>query len=397
MKFRKFLHTLPMKIYLILAAIVVFAFFSNDFGLVDIQKTAIILAAGIDKTENGFSVTAQIAVPKGSDRTTGGTSSVEIEAEGETVSDCISLIFAKTGWVPKLVFCDLIVIGEAAAKGEDIISHLNYFLRNDYMPDSCLLAVCEGKAGELISSASAIDDASSLAIEKLFSDAAQKSGMVAVSTLKDFAIGYYGVSESGFLPYIRMTEQQGGQSAGGDSESGGGSGANGGEESQKVYSAEETALFKKGKMVALLSREETFAFSLLRGKVFSGTLNATDGEKAVTLTVVRNKGGVALKMNNAPTAELSLSLTLRLCCRGVSASISDIASDSVSPEILGNVKQLLTEHVEKLWTTAKDAGCDLFMLQRTLYRRSLKEYAKWKDALLPAVRPLPKIELKSMK
>ena len=379
-----------MKLYLILAAIVVFAFFSNDFGLVDIQKTAIILAAGIDKTERGFSVTAQIAVPKGSDRTTGGTSSVEIEAEGATVSDCISLIFAKTGWVPKLVFCDLIVIGEEAAREEDIISHLNYFLRNDYMPDSCMLAVCAGKAGALISSPSAIDDASSLAITKLFSDAAQKSGMVAVSTLKDFTIGYYGVSESGFLPYIRMNTQEGGQSAGDGH-------AAVPEENQKVYIAEETALFKKGRMVALLTREETFAFSLLRGKVFSGTLNAMDGEKPVTLTVVRNKGGVSLKMKEVPTAELSLSLTLRLCCRGVSAAITDIASDSVSPEILQSAHDLLIEHVEKLFTTAKEAGCDLFMLRRDLFRRSLKEYAKWKDALLPALQLSPKIALNSMK
>ena len=79
-----------MKLYILLAIIVLFAFFSNDFGLVDIQKTAIILAAAIDKTENGYSLTAQIAVPKGSDRTTGGTSSVEIEAEGATVSDCVT-------------------------------------------------------------------------------------------------------------------------------------------------------------------------------------------------------------------------------------------------------------------------------------------------------------------
>ena len=86
MRFKKFLQTVPMKLWIILIVVVLFSFFSNDFGLVDIQKTAIILAAGIDKTENGFSLTAQIAVPKGSDRTTGGTSSVEIGAEGKPVS-----------------------------------------------------------------------------------------------------------------------------------------------------------------------------------------------------------------------------------------------------------------------------------------------------------------------
>ena len=60
---KKFLKTNPMKLWMILCALIVFTFFSNDFGLVDIQKTAIILAAGIDRTADGFSLTAQIAVP----------------------------------------------------------------------------------------------------------------------------------------------------------------------------------------------------------------------------------------------------------------------------------------------------------------------------------------------
>ncbi len=400
MRFKRFLQTVPMKLWLILTAVVLFAFFSNDFGLVDIQKTAIILAAGIDKTDEGFSVTAQIAVPKGSDRTTGGTSSVEIQAEGETVSDCISLIFSKTGWVPKLVFCDLIVLGEDAVKEEDIISHLNYFLRNDYMPDSCLLAVCEGKAGELISSTSAIDDASSLAIEKLFSEAAVKSGRVLTNTLKDFAIDYYGVSKCSYLPYVRMEEQEGGQNdsqtAAGGSGSSGGSGGSGGEK-QQIYSAEQTALFKEGRMVGLLPQEQTLALSLLEGNVFTGTFNAKDGTMPVTLTVVRNEGGVKLDSAHAPKAELSLSVTVRLCCRGVTAPVEDIASDSVSPKILESAKKTLTGYVQTLWDMGKESGCDIFGLTRMLYRSSLKKYEEWKDVLLSAVTPVIETEVLSMK
>ncbi len=398
MRFKKFLQTVPMKLWIILIVVVLFSFFSNDFGLVDIQKTAIILAAGIDKTENGFSLTAQIAVPKGSDRTTGGTSSVEIGAEGETVSDCVSLIFSETGWVPKLVFCDLIVLGEDAAREVDVISHLNYFLRNDYMPDSCLLAVCEGKAEELISSTSAIDDASSLAIEKLFSEAAVKSGKVLTNTLKDFAIDYYGVSKCSFLPYVRMKEQEGGQNdsqtaAGG----GGGTSSGGGEEKQQIYIAEETALFREGKMVGLLPREQTLALSLLEGNVFTGTFNTEGDGSPVTLTVMKNEGGISLDSAHAPKAELSLSVTVRLCCRGVTAPVEDIASDSVSEDILQSAKATLTEYVQKLWDLCKESKCDVFQLKRMLYRSSLKKYAEWKDVLLEAVTPVIHTQVISMK
>ncbi|MDE7158238.1 MAG: hypothetical protein K2N74_01555, partial [Clostridiales bacterium] len=71
-KFIRFIKSIPTKIWVVLGAVVAIFFFLNDFDLVDIQKTAIILAAGIDRKEYGYTLTAQIDVPKGVDRTTGG-------------------------------------------------------------------------------------------------------------------------------------------------------------------------------------------------------------------------------------------------------------------------------------------------------------------------------------
>ena len=118
-KFREFLQRVPIKLYILIFGVLLLSFFSNDFGLVDIQKTAIILAAGLDRTETGVHLTAQIATPKGSERSSCGTASVDIEGDGETVSDCIAEIYSKTGWVPKLIFCNLILLGENTLK-EDV-------------------------------------------------------------------------------------------------------------------------------------------------------------------------------------------------------------------------------------------------------------------------------------
>ena len=392
MKFRKFMRTVPMKLYILLAAVILFSFFSNDFGLVDIQKTAIILAAGVDKTESGFSVTAQIAVPKGSDRTTGGTSSVEVEAEGQTVSACVANIYAKTGWVPKFVFCNLIVIGEDAA-ADDVFSYLNYFIRDKYMPDSCMVAVCEGKAQELIASTSAIDDASSLAISKLFSDASVKSGRVMPNTLKDFSIGYYSPSKSSYLPFLRAITQEGSQ----DSNSGSGSGSGGDAEKQKVYSAEQTALFSEGRMVSVLPEELTFAFSLLKGKVSSGNFTAKEQGQDSTLTIIQDEGGVALEMKGAPKAKLSLELKVRLCCRSFTSDVQGIANEEAPEELLKSAEEILDGQIKELFATCKESGCDLFNLRRTLYRSSLKKYAEWKDSLLDIVEPEVKTKVASMK
>ena len=374
MRAKRLLRSFPMKLWIILAAIVAITFFSNDFGLVDIQKTAIILAAGIDRTADGFSLTAQIAVPKGSDRTTGGTSSVEIEGQGATVSDCISAIYAKTGWVPKLVFCDLVLLGEEAARA-NAFDALDFFLRNEYAPDSCLLAVCEGTAAETLKATSAIDDASSLALEKLFSDAAKKSGRVMTTTLREFAIGYYGRSASGYMPYVRMSSQSGAQGGSGGQNAAGGQGAAGGQSGQEmIFSAEQTAVFSQGRMTDVLTEAETFAFSLLKGNVYGGTL-PSDG---ITLAVLRNDGSVSLAEEPTLQATLSVDLKVRLAGRDAPSSLENVAKDSVTEEELAAAESALRGAISALWERCAQSGCDLFNLRRTLYRRSAAAYGTWK-------------------
>ena len=62
------MHNLHVKntvrYYLIVAFLLVFLFFSNDFGLTDVQKTAIVMAVGVDREEDTFIVTSQIAIPQ---------------------------------------------------------------------------------------------------------------------------------------------------------------------------------------------------------------------------------------------------------------------------------------------------------------------------------------------
>ncbi len=376
MKIKRFLAALPGKLCLLIVAAVILIFFSNDFGLVDIQKTAIVLAVGIDRDGEDFALTAQIAVPKGSDRTTGGTSSVEIEGRGATVPDCIADIYAKTGWVPKLVFCNLVLLGESAVQA-DVFSCLDFFLRNEYIPNSCQLAACEGSAGEMLSSQSAIDDTSALALSKLFSDAAKKSGYVMTTTLREFAVGYYGVSGSGYMPYVRAQTQEGG--------SGGGTGSSGGSEEsgaqeQKVYSAEETAIFSGGRLAAVLPREQTFAFSLLEGNVYTGSFQA-DGQ---TYVVLKNSGSVGLELSDVPMATLSLELRVQLYGTREASPPEEIAKSMLTPEQEARAEEVLTGYLSDLWDSCVQTGCDLFELRTKLYRTSLAEYGKWKDSILSA-------------
>lgn len=362
-----------VRYYLIVAALLAFLFFSNDFGLIDIQKTAIIMAVGIDREESAFIVTTQVAVPQASKQGE-QTQAVQIESRGDTIADALNQINAKTGWYPKLVFCNLIVIGEEAAK-RNVFDALDFFLRDEYMSDSCLVATCEGTAKELLNASTPVDPISSFAAQKVLSDHSQKVGTVAANTLKDFAVGYFSNSRSGHLPILKPEKQQEssgentgesqgeGQKTGeaaqgafgeifsdnqspapaipaagsggdgqGSQESGSG-GQNGGQE-EKVFSAGETALFFDGVMTGKLTREETFAFCMVKENLRLAAYSLESGGCPHTLNIKRNKSSVKFSVDENSLARLKIKVTAVAGIQDASFSqtITEIADTGAGAE-----------------------------------------------------------------
>ena len=255
------------------AAFLLLLFFSNDFGLIDIQKTSIVTAVALDAGEEGVDVTVQIAVPK-SGATTAGNVTVK---NAPTMVDAIAELNLKTGWYPTLVHCRLILLGEEAAK-TDVFRNIDYFLRSQFVEDTCLVAVCRGSAEKALTAQSPVGDMTYAAIEKVLSSEAQQTGLVSVNILRDFAKGYYGAAESGFLPLLTVREDAEG---GATTSSGASESASSGSPSdgKAVFDASETALFVRGKQVETLNAEETLAFNLADTDTDFAYGNVTVAEK----------------------------------------------------------------------------------------------------------------------
>lgn len=374
---KRILKRTAPKFALFLGGALLFAFFSNDFGLVDIQKTAVILAAGIDRSGEGYELTAQISVPKGGEKA-GGTASVELSGKGETVADCLMMMYADSGWIPKFDFCSLVLLGEEAAR-EGAMPALNYFLHNEYMSDNCAVAVAEGSAGEMLKKTSAIDDTPSLAIHKLFSGAAEKTGAAVKNTLREFAVGTLGVSKSSFMPFIRTLPHESGtgssEGSGGKGGASGSDGPGGEEDAPVLFRAEETALFREGKLTGLLSAEETLAFNLVRGKVKAGilTVEGEDGEP-VSLSIKRGGGSAKLGNEDVPRAKLSVRLKVLVSDRTEEDFMAGSETNVATDEDERRAEELISSYISSLWETCKGSGCDLFLLARELYRKDPKAF-----------------------
>ncbi len=401
------------KLILIVIFFVFTLFFTNDFGLIDIQKTAIILAAGVDKSETGnFNVTVQIAVPQAS-KSGGATTAVALSGEGETVAQAFKEINAKTGWFPKLIFCDLIVLGEDTVK-EDVFNCLGYFLRNEYMSDNCLLATCEGKAEELLNAQIPTENMTSFALQKVLATEAKQAGNISTVNLKDFSAGYYAEHKSGYMPYVRAVPQKEGQQSAGQggspgqafapfhdstpvqSQSSSSSQKSGGGEEQKVFDASQTAVFYEGKKVGLLTQEQSFAMNLAVNSIRVATLEVPIADKTYALSLSNVSSNIKFKVEEStPRLHVSLKATVRESDCASSRPLTEIAEiNKVLPEILQEAEKILTDELYSVFETCRAENCDIFEVLDKLQKFENEYYDAYKEVVLDRVVPDFKVTLK---
>ena len=409
---RKLHQKNTVRYYLILIALLSFLFLSSDFGLIDVQKTAIVMAVGIDREEETFIVTSQIAVPQSSKQGS-VTETVQIVSRGKTVADAFEEINAKTGWYPKLVFCRLIIVGEKTAQ-QDVFDALDFFLLDEYMSDNCLIATCDGFAKDLLNVAALVDSSGSLAMQKVLSSHAERVGSVLPSTLREFAIGYFSDSSCGFLPILKTQPQQeqvgdsgsgGGSNGSGDSSQNsgssnagssqggnssgsgaGGSSSSGDQKNDKpVFSAGETALFVKGKRVGKMTEEETFAFGAVKHELRLAAYSVDVGDSTCTLTVKRNTPKTKFDVAKDGRATFKIELIMSAGLLDYSKALPlDEARDvgDVPNGVFPAAEKLLTAQIHTVFEKCRACGCDLFGLKEQLQKYKYRLYDELKDEVL---------------
>ena len=400
-----------VRYFLLLVCALFFFFLSNDFGLIDIQKTAIVMAVGVDREDDVFIVTSQIAVPQSSKQGK-STQTVQIVSRGNTVAQAFEEINAKTGWYPKLVFCRLIILGEKTAE-QNTFDALDFFLLDEYISDNCLLVTCDGTAKDLLNVTALIDPSGSVAMQKVLSPHAERVGAVLPTTLREFAIGYFSDSRSSYMPILKTQPQQeqigsndsqggGGGSQGGEQQNGGGNsgqngqssgaqseqggGQQGGQTQDKpVFSASETALFLAGKRVGTLTKDETFAFGAVKSKLRLASYSVKDNDGAYTLTVKRNTPKTKFKVgaDNRAIYKIELTMTAGLLDYSKALSLHEGADAGDLPQsVFDNAEKRLVGQIKRVFEKCRVANCDIFELTADLQKTEKKRYLALRQQIL---------------
>ena len=359
-----------VRYYLCIIALLIVFFFVGDFSTLDTQKTAIVMAVGIDRREDTFIVTSQIAVPQSSKQGK-STQTLQLVSRGKTVADAFAEINAKTGWYPKLVFCNLLILGEETTK-TDVFEALDFFLLDEYMPDGCLVTTCNGLAKDLLNVNALIDPSGSIAIQKILSPHAKRVGRVLPVSLRQFASAYFGDGASGYLPIVATKPQQESDATPTASqEQNENATPNENTTDKPVFSAGETALFVRGKRVGAFTEEETFAFNVVKSGLKLASYGVGLDDEYCTLSIKNNARKTKLSIGQDGRANYSISVIL-------SAGILDYSKAPTKGDTAdaGDVpdgafywaEKRLRSQIESAFEKCKTVGCDAFGLGANLQK-----------------------------
>lgn len=415
-------------------------FFTNDFGLMDIHKTSIITAVGIDCPEEEVVVTAEVAVPQPS-QSGENIKYTLVQGSGLTIADALDEINSKLGLYPKLQFCQLILVGETC-RDKDVFRVLGCFYRKNYSELTTLVAMCEGNASDMLAMKSEVSDRTSEAIRNVLSDEINKSGNAIAQNLKDIALLEYSKSRACFMSYIQpvmpgtsqdggnggkkggepipQEQQQGGEQQGQQGQSGqggqggeqgqsGGSGGGGGQQGQSGQSGQsggqtvefvthKTAFFSEGHFKGVLDDTQSFALAVLVNKIRVAVLQCDAEDLHYTLGLKYVKSGVDLKVNNG-VPEVTISFKAKALIQGVRVVVDPekiMKDDEVSNVILQSANKEMERCFNGLIEQCVKTDSDLLGLKEMLYKFNNKYYDAFSNDLLSRIRVKYKIDIQSV-
>lgn len=439
MNYRTVLRRISVIFFWLLFLALAALFFTNDFGLVDIHKTSLIVAVGIDSTENEVQVTAQLAVPKPS-QSGDNIEYAEIQGSGETIADALNEINAKTGFYPQLQFCKLILLGDSC-QDKNIFRLLGCFFRKNYSELTALVAMCDGKASEFLAMPTKTGDMTTTVIQRALADELKKSANVSSVNLKDIAVANFSRSAACYMPFIEANvqgtseeggngdnvggdkPQQGGSSGGegsaggGGSSSGGGSGGSeggsggsssgggssgggsGGEQKPVEFTARRTAIFNEGMFAGILDEQQSFALNIIENEIRLAVLPCDTGEYHYTLGLGEGDGGFSVK----PSGDV-VQVTLKFEAIAQIAGIKKVVDpketvndDKLSPEILNAAKEEIEKRFNSLMEVCRETNCDFLGIKEELFKFHYSQFERLKDGALENMKVDLKVNIRSTK
>lgn len=380
-----------------------------------IEKRSVIIAMGIDRSEEGgYEISLEAVIPHFD--TAFSQNTEVISCKGLNVSDALEKMSIHVGKIYGLSHCGAIVFGREACD-QNITELLDIFIRSRRLKHNTILIATEGKAKDILKASIKVENGLNVSLDDLL----QFNSSFFISSYVDmnnFLSTYYQGYGANFMPIVNMSDNDSdgipienqkssdsGNSSGGSQSMSDGygsimglggassgaqqnSGATGKQQSQQILSNDgKTAVFNKGRLVRILSNDEIGCFAVFNESdklgiiTIDGVSDAIYNNAQIALSVRERHVSKSLSFSPSgiPRVNYKISYHLRIeeiLQEDADQTLLHVTRNYVTPAVTQKFKEKIMQKCATAVNLSKEMNVDLLKIYRSFYRF---KYNKWKE------------------
>lgn len=343
------------RISIFIVIVVVVGFVAGSFMGEDIIGRAIIIGLGVDGSDEGVRVTAEIVSPASSGEQI-GTFSKTISANGESIPAAITRIAELTGKEASLGRCLVIVFGQDYYEKADLSNDIEYFIRSDSFKESSAICCVEGSAEDLFNNGAAMSQGVSLVLSGMFTNQAKETAIV-TNTLLDYTLSQRSSIKTGFLNQVKFVPSNNENPSEPD-------------KAQGYFDLRNIAIFADNKYVCMLTDDEIRGFALMNEDVIGSSFVSNAGDTQFTVTI----NGKDIKLN--PDKDDSIKCEISLMGKAARTDSGEVKGmfaaqnkKELPQEVIDDIISQATAQINAILDKQREYNFDVVKLHETIRRR----------------------------
>lgn len=378
------------KVLIILFVAVILILPETMSQIPEIDMRVLVTVIGIDESDKGVKTSAQVIIPMMAGE--GQIIQEVVEAEGATLSEALDKLNITMGRKVELGHCGMVVLGNKISE-VGVEKYLKFLLSSGKISAGCSLVTSDTEASKFIDNANKLSEASSSGINN-FITYSNSGAHIATVSLLGFLSESNSITETSSIPFVEIKEKPEENSSGsaGESESGKGGGAGGGSEKSKpteIKNVESLMVFKNGKSVKKISKEETRGFTWIdndsdKGLVFIEDFKVGEhhaGPISTNLKKKRVNSSIRIK-DGIPVVTFKLDVYLQINDRHSLSELwkeNNLDENQLNAALNEAFNEKIRGEIQQAIDVSKEINCDIFGFATKLKKFHFKDFKKYID------------------
>ena len=329
----------------------------------ELDKIAITVGCGLEKVDDGYKITVQIADTQKQGNSNSSTSPVRFKNytyTDKTIHEAARGILTS---LPKKSYTNhlqILVIDENIAN-ENINEIIDFWFREVELRNDFYVFISKNSSPiEVLGVLTQMYPINSVGIKNLIENNIKYLGGTVLTTFDDLASSYISKTKEIILPTITVLGNNGDKKDNLESSI-----------PESLLSINETAYFKDNKLVGYLNKEQTIYYNLIKNKLKTSVIGYECAkDKYITFEIIENKTNINIVQNRS---EVNIKVNVKGNLTSIMCAY-DISKDEGIKQIENEGSLEIKKQIENLFNLSKINKTDIFSIKDKYYKYNNKYY-----------------------